>query len=348
MSQSKIVVSGALAYRRLFTDKDLVGFFQLTRTVQEALQHIFASKDIKDDVIFVSLGRSPAVITEFMRQEYGFEVVDLPLGGMSEGVSKKGLNDRLGLFIAQALPPKRVVGRKAVVVVDFAYSGTSIHTVRELLEEYVAKCCQPDRPPAVFIVPISWKRDLLDDRYSLLNKFDPETRAAHRLLKTLFLEVDKPTYSRHRSIKYEDVLGSEKGLIISDYELAQERRSLEKAMTLSLAFVKQEGYMLEYSGYLFQRKHKKNAFSRSQFLPGYRPAAEEAWRYNLLAKSAAFYRTTVRPDVTMAHYGKYARLRTSELWWGASMRTRRIVAFALLLLFVWVVYRMFVWAFRRR
>ncbi len=67
---------------------------------------------------------------------------------------------------------------------------------------------------------------------------------------------------------------------------------------------------------------------------------------SLLGKSAKFYGVPLDKSVHVSHWFKIAKIESKTAWWSTSVRNRRIIALALLLLFTWVIYRMLSWVFR--
>src|SRR4026207_96134 len=89
-----------------------------------------------------------------------------------------------------------------VVVIDYALGGKSILAVAMVLQAYLDKHLGHlvDQPPHVMIAPITWKDGIRTQKLSVLQGFDTGTKAALRLLKVLFTELDKETFSPFASL----------------------------------------------------------------------------------------------------------------------------------------------------
>ncbi len=315
---------------RLLTDKDLVGFYQVVATM--------ISADEQGNFVYVALGRSPAVLAEFMRQFFHMTVLDLPLGGLSSDVDV-----RLTLQVRRLLErciPLDVINGKVVVLIDYAHSGKSLRQAAELVRQYAGERC------TVMVAPISSRSHILEQKGSIMGRFDPSTRAAHRLLKVLFTEVDKDLLSPFKSVKYTDLIKSEDAPDPKDIELLGNREALQYVMAAARQVA---GEDFRASEHLLARKRLKSKFSYISFSYGYDRSKfeEQDWVNGLRRKSMISYKL----EGTLLEYIDQGALdeieacrstkeqkRLEDLRMAKVYRRRRIMAGIFVLLFVYGMY----------
>ncbi|NPD21932.1 hypothetical protein [Corallococcus exiguus] len=318
---------------RLFTDKDLVGFYQVAQQLMPEQE--------QEGFVYVALGRSPAVLAEFMRQAFHMEVLDLPLGGLSEGV-KAELTLSVEAFLRRYLPVQKI-RNKTVILIDYAHSGKSLLQVRGLVEQYAAKHLA-EGECKVMIAPISSKPSMLKHAHSVMSKFDWETRAAHRLLKVLFTEIDKDVYSPNKSIKYTDIHHAREEDLpdVSQIAIPKNRQALEKAMQAALKATPRD---FRVSEYLLPRSKKKKNFNYVMFGYGYNGLTlhEEEFFNKLRSKSARYHDLDLILDKYIDTEGhkriaEYEKEEQHELYMKGVYRMRRFMAVVVLILFIYAVY----------
>ena len=227
--------------------------------------------------VLIALGRSPVVVAEYLRQAYGLQILDLPLGGLTNVEVSLGVHENA--FLERFLPLEALENR-CVVVLDFAETSRSLQRARELIEKYVRSRLPTEKQGPVVVAPISHRRPMLRQEHSVMGTFDPDTAAAHRLLKAPWLELDKEPYAPFKSIKYQDVAAGRvdaAALLPDDCKVAALRTMMQLALN-----------MIPKDTIPFQRPRKNHTGARFSFHFGYiGKGKEELFINKLRAETAA-------------------------------------------------------------
>lgn len=266
---------------RLLTRKDIAGFIQVGRAL--------LSLEEQSQISYVALGRSPAVLVAFLRRALGMKIVDLPLGGLSEGVVPR--LEVVTPLLRRCLPLETLAKVRRVVIIDYAYGGKSLLSVAKVVQDYANEHLGADAPE-VLIAPITWKAGIRTHALSVLKDFDVGTRAAHRLLKVLFTEIDKETLSPFASLKYATLV-QDPEVDVAALARPEQARALDQAIELAIGL---RAKRAEIEEYLQPRKRKTNKFSLRSLGFGYDRARgdEEAWVNKLRSESQREYGTNAQ------------------------------------------------------
>ncbi|QSQ12649.1 hypothetical protein [Myxococcus landrumensis] len=186
---------GELGENRLFQKKDLAGFYYVARLLLDE------ARSLGGEFLFVGLGRSPVVVTEFLRQLFEIEAVDFPLSiettkkEYEEGKREVPYDESMSNYIEKYLPRKELKGRK-LVLIDYVDSGYSLMSAQALMEVHLEKVGLHEEAQHVYIAPLTELEKFLQHDKSVLKKFSPDVSAAHRLLKVLKATIDKEPFAK--------------------------------------------------------------------------------------------------------------------------------------------------------
>lgn len=228
---------GEWGENRLFTPKDLAGMAQVAK--------LLADRAPMGKFVYVGVGRSPSVLMEFLRQAFKTEVFELPISISSKADSGAVVpyTKAVGRYINRFLPRAKLDGR-GIVLIDFVDTGYSLDRVFDLMVEHL-KLTHEYKVGKVLIAPLGILKNYLERPLSVLKDFDPDTRAAHRLLKVLHGQLDKEYFSPFGKITYEQINAGQLPL-----DKGQARNRLFRVMELALSTVDRS----EYDTYLVKRK----------------------------------------------------------------------------------------------
>ncbi len=203
IQRKEMTASGATPVQmmRKLDAKDVEGYKETHKTILQGLE---ANKLNPDKTLVVSVGRSPQVLTTYLKRQ-NMSIIDLPMSGLSgkemtdyEDLNQQKKDNRDNFF--KTFIEDNLKGKEAILTIDIGVSGSSNFGAYQEIKNYLKrKNIGGITVKMATISPFQNKpregfdteKVQHDDNIFKKNPLNDKNRGIHRLLKVQYNSIDK-------------------------------------------------------------------------------------------------------------------------------------------------------------